>query len=245
MVSIVMPCFMNERFVGDAIESVIAQTYRNWELIVVDDASKDQSRAVVGAYVQKDSRIMLLKLRRNSGPAVARNTAIAAARGRYIAFLDADDLWMPHKLEAQLSFMQSHQVALSYSDFKIIDAQGKQADIIRRAPDRLDYASLLKENQIGCLAAIYDTQVLGKCYMPEIRKRQDYGLWLQILKQGHVAKKAPGVLARYRISNLSVSSNKLGLIRYNYQLFREVEKFSFVRSVYYVAWNIYRKLIRG
>ncbi len=241
LVSIITPSYNCEEFISDTINSVISQTYENWEMIIVDDCSSDSSTEIIERYILKDDRIKLLRNEINSGPAVSRNNAINEAKGKYIAFLDADDFWMPEKLESQIFFMEANGVSLSYSSYETMDEEGKKLGIVRNPLEKLDYNELLKENQIGCLTAVYNREKLGKCYMPIIHKRQDYGLWLSILKKIDFAYKVPGNLAVYRIQTNSVSSNKIDLLKHNYRLFRDVEKLSVSQSVYFVGWNIIRK----
>jgi len=243
LVSIITPSYNSSRFISQTMESVLNQTYKNWEMIIVDDVSPDDSNIIIEEYIKKDNRIKLIKLEKNSGPAVARNRAVEEAKGRYIAFLDADDLWMPEKLEKQIAFMDEKKCALSYTSYSTMDEDGKDLDRIIYAKDSLNYIELLKSNRIGCLSAMYDTQMIGKVYMPLIKKRQDYGLWLKILKKTDVAYGMNEVLGKYRILKNSVSSNKIDLLKYNYALFREHEGFSVLKSLYYLGWNIYIKLL--
>ena len=244
LVSIITPSYNSTKFISQTIESVLNQTYKNWEMIIVDDASPDNSNKIIEEYVEKDSRIQLIKLKENSGPAVARNRAIKEAKGRYIAFLDSDDLWMANKLEKQISFMLKKDCALVYHDYETMNEDGLKLDkIINRVP-KLSYNDLLKTNYIGCLTAMYDTQKVGKVYMPLIAKRQDYGLWLKILKKIDHAYGMNEVLATYRIMSNSISSNKIQLLKYNYLLFRKHEQFSVIKSVYYLTWNILIKILK-
>jgi glycosyltransferase involved in cell wall biosynthesis len=242
LVSIITPSYNSEKFISKTIKSVLAQTYKKWEMIIVDDTSSDNSNEIIEAFVRNDKRIKLFKLKKNSGPAVTRNVAIQEAKGKYIAFLDADDLWKPNKLEDQIAFMKKNNIAFTYSSYNTIDEEGKSLDKIINPPVSLTYNDMLKENLIGCLTAIYDVDKIGKQFMPLIRKRQDYGLWLSILKNIPKAYKAPGVLAKYRVLNQSISSNKVGLLKYNFELFYKHEKLSFLESIYYVGWNVYRKI---
>ena len=244
LVSIITPSYNSSKFISQTIESALSQTYTTWEMIIVDDVSSDNSNDIIEAYIKKDSRIKLIKLEENSGPAIARNIGIKKASGRYIAFLDADDLWMPEKLEKQVSFMKEKSVALSYTEYVRIDEHSKIISEIIERPEKVNYQKMLKSNYIPCLTAIYDTNVLGKVYMPLIKKRQDYGLWLRILRGIDIAYGMDEVLATYRVMSNSVSSNKIDLLRYNYSLFREHEKFSVVKSLYYLIWNIYIKVAK-
>ncbi len=181
-VSIITPSFMSEKFIAQTIKSVLSQSYKYWEMIIVDDISPDNSNKIIESYCNRDNRIKLIKLDKNSGPAIARNTAIKNANGRYIAFLDADDLWEANKLEKQIKFMKEKDCALSYSYYKTMSENGDLLEKVLAPPLKLSYDDLLKTNYIGCLTAIYDTKKVGKVYMPLIKKRQDYGLWLKILK---------------------------------------------------------------
>ncbi len=242
LISVVMPVHNSERFLEQSLKSVVAQTYANWELITVDDASTDGSTEIVKRYIRCGYPIRLIELKVNAGGAVARNAAIEAASGRFIAFLDSDDLWLPDKLERQVSFMIENNYPFTYCYYEKINEDGSGTAKIVKPPIKLSYTDLLKSNQIGCLAAMYDTRVLGKIYMPLIRKRQDYALWLRILKKIDFAHCYPEVLASYRLRSNSVSSNKMEMLLYNWRLFREIEGFSILKSAYYLLWNISRKV---
>jgi len=238
LVSIITPSYNSDKFISKTIESVINQTYDNWEMIIVDDCSPDNSNEIIEEYIKQDNRIKLIKLDKNSGPAVARNTAIKKAKGRYIAFLDADDLWLPDKLEKQLNFMNTNNLEFTYSAYKLIDENDNDLGVFS-PPALANYNSLLKTNFIGCLTAIYDTKKIGKMYMPNILKRQDYGLWLKILKEIKTTKGIIEPLAMYRIRKNSVSSNKLKAAMYQWKIYRDVEDIGFFKSLYYFANYIY------
>jgi glycosyltransferase involved in cell wall biosynthesis len=241
LVSIITPSYKSEKFISQTIESVLAQTYQNWEMVIVDDVSPDNSNEVIKQYVKNDNRIKLIKLEKNSGPAVARNRAIEEAQGRYIAFLDADDLWKPNKLEKQLAFMDANELALSYSSYELIDEEGGSLGLFT-TKEKVTYEDLLKTCSIGCLTAIYDTKPIGKVYMPNIIKRQDYGLWLKILKKTNHAKGILEPLATYRILKNSVSSNKFKAAYYVWRLYRDVEKLNVYQSCYYFMHYAYNGL---
>lgn len=238
LVSIITPCHNSEKFIKKTIESVLSQTYENWEMIIVDDVSSDKSYEIAKEYANKDKRINAIRLKQNSGPAVARNKAIEMAKGRYIAFLDSDDLWLYNKLETQISFMEKNNLSFTYSAYKLIDENDNFLGIFVPR-EELSYKELLKTNDIGCLTAIYDTKKVGKVYMPNILKRQDYGLWLKILKQIGKTKGIVEPLAIYRIRKNSVSSNKLKAAQYQWKIYREVEKLGIVDSLYYLMNYIY------
>jgi glycosyltransferase involved in cell wall biosynthesis len=232
MISIITPSYNSEQFISQTIKSVLCQTYTNWEMIIVDDRSTDNSVQIVEKYIQNDSRIKLIKLEKNSGPAIARNKAIEEAKGRYIAFLDADDLWLPEKLDRQIIFMHKNSLSFTYSSYHLIDENSKIFGTFT-TKEYITYKSMLKTCNVGCLTVIYDTQVLGKQYMPNIAKRQDYGLWLQILKDINVTKGIIEPLATYRILRNSVSSNKLNAARYQWKIYRDVENLNLLKSIYY------------
>jgi len=244
MVSIITPSYNSKQFIKESIASALAQTYQNWELIIVDDISPDNSNELIEEYIKKDSRIKLIKLEKNSGPAIARNRGIKEAKGRYIAFLDSDDLWHPDKLSKQIAFMQEKSCALSYTGYKRIEeTHGTIIDTIN-VPLKVNYSELLKQNIIGCLSAMYDTEKLGKVYMPDLKKRQDFALWLSILKKVPYAYGLNEPLAYYRVRTSSVSSNKLLASRYNWKLYREVEELPIYKAIYYFGWYTYRSFLK-
>ncbi|QUM87891.1 glycosyltransferase family 2 protein [Moritella sp. 36] len=231
-VSIITPFYNSKENVLSTIKSVQRQTYTNYEHIIIDDCSPDFDFTFLEHLILDDPRIKLIKRTWNAGPAVTRNRGISEARGKYIAFLDADDLWLEDKLEKQIEFMESEDLSLSYSAYDVIDIDGKSIGF-RDVPSSVSYNDLLKSNKIGCLTAIYNKEKLGKVYMPNIGKRQDLGLWLKILRNGTVAKGLNISLAQYRVGGLSLSSNKLGVLKYQWRLYREVEKLDFFSSTYY------------
>jgi teichuronic acid biosynthesis glycosyltransferase TuaG len=232
--SIIMASFNSANFIREAIDSVIHQTVGDWELLVSDDASTDASVSIINDYVKLDARIRLIANQSNFGPAKARNAAIKASTGRYIAFLDSDDLWKPEKLEQQIANMQTKNLAFTFSSYDRIDEAGNFINT-HQVDQPVNYNELLKSCVIGCLTAVYDTEKLGKVYMPDIRKRQDFGLWLRILKMTDQAVPLPQSLAKYRVRNNSVSSNKLSAAKYNWSIYRDVEKLDLFRSLYYFA----------
>ncbi len=238
LVSIITPSYKSEKFISKTIESVLNQTYKNWEMIIIDDCSPDNSNKIIEKYIKEDNRIKLIKLSKNSGPAVARNVGIKEAKGRFIAFLDSDDIWLPEKLEKQISFMEQKNLPMTYSSYYIIDEEDNPLGEYIVEPV-LTYKELLKRNMVGCLTGIYDVEKLGKIYMPDILKRQDHGLWLSILKK---IKKTEGIvepLAIYRLRKNSVSSNKIIAAKYTWKLLRDVEKLNIPKALYYFGWYIY------
>lgn len=232
LVSVIMPSYGSEKFISKSIDSVLLQTYDNWELIIIDDCSPDESNKIIKEYLSKYSRIKFVKLEKNSGAAVARNKGIEIAKGRFIAFLDSDDLWLPEKLEKQISFMKDNDLAFTYSSYMLVDEMDKNIGKFIIKP-KISYSSMLKTCSVGCLTAIYDSDKLEKVYMPLILKRQDYGTWLKILKNIKTAKGILEPLAIYRIRSNSLSSNKLKASVYQWKIYREVEKLDVFRSLYY------------
>lgn len=234
LVSIITPSYNSALLIVSTIQSVISQTFTDWEMIVVDDCSKDNSVEVIQSFVDFESRIKLIKLTENSGAAVARNTAIEAAQGRYIAFLDSDDVWLPYKLEKQIDFMLSNNYSFAYSAYGKINENNKVIGNVS-VPTKVSYESLLKVNSIGCSTAIYDMSFFGKVYMPLIRKRQDLGLWLKLLKQTEYAFGIDETLAQYRLRPDSISANKIDAAKFTWHLYRNVENISLIKASYYFS----------
>lgn len=235
MVSIITPTYNSALYVSETLDSIIAQTHTDWELILTDDCSTDETWDIVQGYAERDPRIRIFRLQENSGTAVARNNSIKHANGRYIAFCDSDDLWVAEKLERQIAFMQEYDLALTYSAYRKIMEDGTARGIVY-PPKILKYPDLLKSNYIGCLTAIYDVDKLGKVYMPNFRKRQDYGLWLEIFKRiGSTKGMHKDVLALYRVRNESLSGNKLKASYYHFIILREVVGLSSLKAAYYFA----------
>lgn len=241
LVSIITPCYNSEVFIEGTIKSVINQTYENWEMLITDDGSIDNSIKIIESYISKDSRIKLFKIK-NSGAAVARNTSIKHALGKYIAFLDSDDLWFSKKLEKQILFMEKNNHALTYTSYQKITEEGIKCGGVMNFHKSLTYSNMLKSNKIGCLTAVYNQELLGKVYMPLIRKRQDYALWLKILKKTPHAYGIDEYLASYRIRIFSISSKKTEMLKWNWKLFREIERKNMLYSFYYVLCNVVIKL---
>ncbi|WP_035415859.1 glycosyltransferase family 2 protein [Ferrimonas kyonanensis] len=244
LVSIITPLYNSKKYLLDTYNSIRAQSYSNWEWLVTDDRSNDGSFELICELAKKDPRIKVHRNEVNSGAAVSRNRCIENSKGRYLAFLDSDDLWLPCKLKVQIDFMRQNNTELCYMDYGFIDEDGNKKDKVRTTPDSVDYIQLLRENIIGCLTVIYDTKRLGKVFMPLIRKRQDYGLWLQILKVIEKADRCPGVHSLYRQRKNSVSSNKFEMVKYNFCLFREHQGMGTIRASYWVSINILSKLFK-
>lgn len=231
LVSVIMPAYNSSGYVSRAVQSVIDQTMSEWELIIVDDCSEDNTVDVLNEDFSQFENILVIKNTKNMGAAYSRNIAIKKAKGRFIAFLDSDDYWYPAKLEKQISFMLSEKIAFSFSAYNVIDTSGNIKREVQ-VPYSVSYHQLLNTCVIGCLTAIYDTRVLGKLYMPDIRKRQDYALWLSILKNGILAYGIKEPLACYCEREGSISHNKFKVIKYNWYIYRELENLSVFESFY-------------
>jgi hypothetical protein len=243
MVSIITPVYNCERFIEDAIISVQKQSYKNWEILIVDDASTDCSSDIVKSLMEKDSRIKYYKFEKNLGPAKARNEAIRKASGQYIAFLDSDDTWVPEKLEKQIYFMESKNSTMSFTSYSFYTENKIPLKKKAFAPAVITYKELIKYNWIGTSTLIYNAEVLGKHFMPNIRNRQDWGLWLVLIKIAGYANFINEPLARYTVRKNSISSKKLRLISFHWNIYRKCEKFSFLKSVLFLFINIIFHLI--
>lgn len=241
MFSVIMPCYNSGTFIRQAIESVRQQTYRDWELLVVDDGSTDDSADIIKGMERIDGRIKYFQNDTPSGsPIFPRNIGVKHAHGRYIAFLDSDDIWLPNKLERQLKmFEQYEDMAICFSNYEKMTEQGERNNRLIKAPSMATYKQLLLGNVVGCLTAVYDTEKVGKVFFKN-HSHEDYILWLDILKQGYVAKNTNTVEALYRVRGNSVSSNKLKTLSWQWDIYRNVEKIGLFRSCYYFLNYAYR-----
>ncbi|WP_421710992.1 glycosyltransferase family 2 protein [Alcanivorax sp.] len=243
-VSIITPCYNAQQTLARTIESVLSQDFQSWELLLVDDKSTDDTCLQAEAFCDHDDRIKLIKLKKNAGAAVARNTGIDSAKGRYIAFIDADDQWENNKLSIQIGQMKEHGWPLSYTAYTRVDQTDSCINKVG-VPATVHYRYLLKTNYIGCSTAIYDSEQLGKVFMPELRKRQDFGLWLRILKKTDFGYGINLALTRYRVQQVSLSANKRNTVAYNWRLYRDVERLNLLMAGYYFANYAIRGLLRS
>ncbi|MDA3139740.1 glycosyltransferase family 2 protein [Vibrio metschnikovii] len=234
MVSVIMPSYNSEKTISESIKSVLKQSYTNWELIIVDDQSSDDTWSIISKYAEEFDNIHIYRNKTNSGAGVSRNFAIEKSKGRFVAFLDSDDLWSKNKLSKQITFMLDNNYPFTYTYYHRFDKYGDRGVV--EAPKYTTYDKLLYSNVIGCLTAIYDTHVLGKKYMPLIRKRQDMGLWLDILKVVPRAYCLPEVLASYRMDS-GMTANKLTVLSYQWTFYREIVGLSLFRCT--VTFSIY------
>lgn len=231
LVSIITPIYNAALFLESTIQSVLNQTYSHWELLLIDDCSSDTSFKIAKNYSQKDPRIKSYQLSENKGAAIARNFGIEKANGEYIAFLDADDVWFSKKLQKQLDFMVENHCNICYSSYQLMNEDGSLQPKQIEALPMITLNKLLKSNYIGNLTGVYNAAALGKVYAPIIRKRQDWGLWLNALK---VENKAMGVkepLAAYRFRKNSISRNKTQLLKYNFAVYKKTMGFSTSKSL--------------
>jgi glycosyltransferase involved in cell wall biosynthesis len=234
LVSIITPSWNVAPLIAETIGSVQGQTFRDWELLIADDCSTDQTAAVVESHAASDPRIKLIRQPRNGGPALARQAAIERATGRFIAFLDSDDLWLPAKLERQIAFAQANRAALSYTAFRRINETGSVIGRLIEVPDSLNYEQLLKNTSIATLTALVDRDVAGNIAMRN-QPYDDFCLWLSILKPGHIAHGLNEDLARYRVRGSSVSSRPLQSAGWVWHIYRNVEQLSLIKSAWCFA----------
>lgn len=227
-----MPNYNGETYIAKAIDSVVSQHFKDWELLVCDDNSSDESIKIIKHHSKNDNRIKLLKNNNKKGPAGARNTGIEAAKGQYIAFLDSDDLWYPQKLEKQISFMQTENLSMSYCWYDQIDKNGRIINDITPKETYKTYKKLLKIPAIGHLTAIYDTSTIGKIYMPDIQQSEDLALWLSVLKKCGRGACLHEKLAAYRLTPNSLSSNKFESAKGVWNVLRKIEKLSIIKALY-------------
>ena len=235
LVSIVMPAYNSEGFISTALDSVINQTYQNWEAIVIDDCSTDQTASVIKEYLKKDPRIKYYKLDKNSGAAIARNKAVDLAKGSFIAFLDSDDVWFPDKLSRQIRFMEDNDYGFTCTSYTKIDERGKDLNRIIITAPRRDYNGVLKTCP-GNSTVIYNARKLGKFKIPDIKKRNDYVMWLQVIKKEKYLYGIEEPLGSHRIRTEGISRDKKSLVGYHWKVYREIEKLSLVKSAYLIIY---------
>ncbi len=241
LISIITPTYNCAKFIGVTIESVMKQTYENWEMIIVDDASTDNTEEIVRRY--DDKRIKYVKLEKNSGAAIARNKAMKLAQGKYMAFLDSDDIWKENKLEKQINFMEEHNYNITCTAYEKVDEEGKVLNKILKPKEKADYNRILLDCPVGNSTVIYNVEALGKFEVPNIRKGNDDALWLKMLKKEKYIYGLEEVLMQYRVRNNSISSNKLQLVKYYWYKYRKIEKLSILRSIFHICyWGVIKIL---
>jgi teichuronic acid biosynthesis glycosyltransferase TuaG len=231
-VSIITANFNCEKFIGETIDSVLNQKFRDWEYIIADDGSTDKSISIIEDKFKGLENVKLLKIKNNSGPANARNEALKEAQGKFISFIDSDDIWEPEFLKDMITFMQEKQISFAYSSYYRISENGQKLDQYK-VPNKVSYFDILKSCPICPLTAIYDSSRLGKIPMPNIPKREDYGLFISLLKKTKFAYSLQTPLAHYRVREGSVSSNKISIAKKQWDVYRKYEKLSLLKSLYY------------
>ena len=234
-----MPTYNCAKFIKASVSSVLAQDYPHWELIIVDDCSKDNTQEVLTPYLTQYPNIHYTCLSQNSCPAVARSEALKQAKGDYIAFLDSDDLWVPQKLSRQLAFMEQHNAPFCATGYELMGEDGTRKGVALIPPSKTDYDKMLRLScPIGNSTVMYDRRVLGNQTVPAIQKRNDFALWLQLLHTVPACYGMEDVLTTYRVRTRSVSSNKLKLLPYHWHLYHHIEKLSVLKSAWYVlCWG--------
>ncbi|RNA63605.1 glycosyltransferase [Chryseobacterium nematophagum] len=233
LVSIITPCYNSADFIEETIQSVLHQTYENWEWLITDDLSHDKTIEIINKY--NDPRIKLVVLEKNGGAGNARNKSLERAKGRYIAFLDSDDFWYPEYLETMIDYMQDHQAELVYCNYSRCDENLQPILKDFKADKIITFHNLLKTCRLAPVSTMYDTKRAGKFYFPIKSKREDHVMWLNLLKvitEGHPLDKT---LAKYRMRQNSVSRKKKNIIKDQYLVYKDFMGFSTLKSLYYTA----------
>ena len=223
-----MPSYNSANFIAESIKSIQNQSHPNWELLITDDCSEDNTIQIIENIKKEDDRIKLFRSDKNQGSGKARNNSLKNSSGKFIAFCDSDDIWHPNKLKLQIKFLNDSDYAFTFSSYEIISEEGKIIGT-KRVPNQVTYLSTLINNEIGCLTVLYNREIVGDRFMDKIRKRQDYLFWLIILRD---IKRAGGIttsLAKYRLRNDSISRQKFALLKYNFQVYRKLN-FSVLKS---------------
>ena len=241
LVSIITPNYNCARFIAQTIESVLLQTYSQWEMLIVDDCSTDGSYEIALAYAAKDKRITVIRNEKNSGAAVSRNKALEIAQGEFIAFLDSDDLWMPDKLEKQIAFMRENNCDFSFTEYEHIDEENNRLHQIANVTKHLSYNKMLMHCWPGCLTVMYNQNVVGKVFSEDIKKNNDHALFLCVLKKCHNAMGMKELLAKYRIRKGSISSKKSTIIKYYIQVIHDFEKQPLIFAWFCVFTHVFVK----
>lgn len=242
LVSIITPTYNSKRFIKETIDSVISQTCTNWELIIVDDHSSDNSAEYIKKLIKNDARIRFFVLEQNMGAAEARNKALEIAKGKYIAFLDSDDIWLSNKLEQQLNFMQKNNYAFTFTAYRLFSENGTHEYGIIHVPKEIDYNGYCKNTIIGCLTVMIDKEQTGDFRMKNISSSHDMALWLEIMKRGHKVYGLDEVLAKYRLVSNSNTAKKYKAAKDVWKVYREIEKLSLIKSSWYFIHYLFNAI---
>lgn len=237
LVSVITPTYNSSKLIEKTVQSVIAQTYHNWELIIIDDCSIDNTVSVIKKLCEKDKRIKYLVLNKNSGAGIARNEGIKLAKGKFIAFLDSDDDWLPMKLSLQIKLMKENQYYFTYTNYFIVKKDGEILPYYS-LKNKIDFKDEVKFNYVACSTVVYNQLELGKVYMPVLRNRQDWGLWLSLLKKTSFAYCIDEHLTNYSIRGDSISNDKRKMVKYHWKIYKEHLGFNVIKSFFYLIRNI-------
>ncbi|WP_050638536.1 glycosyltransferase family 2 protein [Candidatus Stoquefichus sp. SB1] len=233
LVSIITPAYNCEEFIEETIDSVLNQTYQNWEMIIIDDCSTDKTSVLVNKYSLEDSRIKLVSLNKNGGVSNARNIGLSKAQGSFVAFLDSDDIWAKNKLENQISFMEKNDYYITYSSYAKFITTTQDVKSVISVPHKMEKNDILKNTIIGCLTVIINVEEVGSIEMPNISHAEDQCTWINVLERGYVAYGINEVLAYYRINSTSLSGNKIEAAKKQWTVYRKYHHFSILKSLYY------------
>ena len=244
LVSIITPAYNSEKYLAETIESVLNQTYKNWEMIIIDDCSTDKTSKLVNDYILADSRIKLVSLNKNGGVSNARNIGLSKARGAFVAFLDSDDIWVKNKLETQILFMKKNDYYITYSSYAKFITTPQEVESVISVPKKMKKNDILKNTIIGCLTVVINIEEVGTIEMPNISHAEDQCTWISVLERGYVAYGINDVLAYYRINSTSLSGNKVSAAKKQWNVYRRYHNFSIIKSLYYYlnyAFNVLRR----
>lgn len=242
LVSIITPIYNSELYIEKTIKSILNQTYKKFELIIVDDCSVDRGFEIVDTFAKLDSRIKLIKLEMNSGAAIARNKGLELATGRFIAFCDCDDIWFENKLENQINFMLEKSIPISFTSYQIINEKGQTLNKVINAVDSISYKEYLKNTIIGMSTSMIDTSLVKPFRFENIRTRQDTMLWITLLKRGHVAYGIKEVLVKYTVRSNSISANKYKAAAKVWDLYYNMEKMGLLKSSYFFLFYLFNAI---
>ena len=241
-ISIITPTYNSEKYILETIQSVINQSYTNWEMIITDDCSTDNTYNLVKKFIVNDDRIIIHKLKLNSGSAIARQNSLSYAKGNYIAFLDSDDTWLPNKIETQLKFMTDKKVSISFTSYFLMNEKGASLNKTIKSIEKINYHEYLKNTIIGMSTSMIDTSKVGPVIFKNIRTRQDTYLWISLLKKGHIAYGISEPLVNYRVRRDSISANKIKSALQVWKLYFNFEKLGFIKSLYYLVFYLFNAI---
>lgn len=237
LVSIITPSYNTAKFIGKTIESAQAQTYQNWEMIIVDDCSSDNTDEVVAEYLS-DTRIIYIKNEKNSGAAVSRNKALREAKGTWIAFLDSDDLWSSEKLEKQVRFMSENGYHFSYTNYEEVDEQGHPLGVKVTGPKKVSKQGMYNYCYPGCLTVMYDAEHVGLIQIKDIKKNNDYAMWIKVCQKAECWL-LDEYLGKYRKRSSSISRHSIKtMIGWHFKLWHEAEGENCIMSLWHTGWNL-------